>query len=72
VTNENNELRIVLLRTEESLRDAITRIDPHRIGDRPALKDLQEALGLVAGRRVELEEGRWDGRSITPLTGRRE
>lgn len=56
---EEESLRAALLAAEAGLRDAIRRLDPGRDEDRPALKDLQESLGMVGGWRRELESGRW-------------
>ena len=63
MTEQNADIRAALLRAEAALRDAIGRADPERAGDQAPMKDLQEALGLVAGWRVGLEAGRWKGRS---------
>ncbi len=57
---------VALLKSEAALRDAIRRAEPTREGDRKPMKDMQEALGLVAGGRMELEAGRWDGRTLSP------
>lgn len=57
----DDELCAALLAAEAGLREAIRRLDPGSDTDRPALKDLQESLGLVGGWRRALESGRWRG-----------
>ncbi len=62
MTTDSEHIRTALLRTENTLREAIGLTDPYLASDRASLSDLQEALGLVARWRVELECGRWEGR----------
>lgn len=70
--NDSDGLRAALRAAEEAIRAAIGETDPIRAGDQAGLKDLQEAFGLVTGRRRELEAGKWSGRSVASYPQGRE
>lgn len=62
MSTQSLALRDALLVAESGLREAIAICDPTRESDHAALKDLEEAYGLVAQRLEELESGRWPAR----------
>lgn len=60
-----------LLSAEAAIEDALSGMDLSRRGDRQPIAEIADAHSLVQRWRLELEAGRWPGRSVDSQLTRR-
>jgi len=60
-----------LLSAEAAIEDALSAMDLSRRGDRQPIAEIADAYSLVQRWRLELEAGRWPGRSAGSQLTRR-
>lgn len=63
---QDEALRAALRAAERVLRVALSLTDARRPGDRVPARDLNDALSLVMERRLQLENGHWPDREVSP------